>query len=133
MSRGWKQADDIAQAVWRPFSVMAGSPKQGLKQRERERSRCRGSLSRETRSRFCCSARAPDVLAADNQAQIDKLERAMSVLGEDSVDAAGLIATLKKVRAQSIQPIGERLDACQQFVEKARKRFLAAEDAVMKA
>ena len=49
------------------------------------------------------------------------------------MDAAGLIATLKKVRAQSIQPIGERLDACQQFVERARKRLVAAEDVVMKA
>ena len=49
------------------------------------------------------------------------------------MDAAGLIATLKKVRAQSCQPIGERLDACQQFVERARKRLVAAEDVVMKA
>ena len=49
------------------------------------------------------------------------------------MDAAGLIATLKKVRAQSIYSIGESLDACQQFVERARKRFVAAEDAVMKA
>ena len=37
-------------------------------------------------------------------------ERAIAVLGEEGVDAAGLIATLKRVRAQSIQPIGERLD-----------------------
>ena len=60
-------------------------------------------------------------------------ERAIAVLGEEGVDAAGLIATLKRVRAQSIQPIGERLDVCQQFVERARKRLVAAEDVVMKA
>ena len=60
-------------------------------------------------------------------------ERAIAVLGEEGVDAAGLIAALKRVRAQSIQPIGERLDVCQQFVERARKRLVAAEDVVMKA
>ena len=48
-------------------------------------------------------------------------ERAIAVLGEEGVGAAGLIATLKRVRAQSIQPIGERLDVCQQFVERAEE------------
>ena len=158
MPRGWKQADDIAQAVWRQilrgprppsvswpaaqgkFSSKGKGKGQGVVAPSAEK---RGHRDRRWQTRGAQSdvsfvppdsrRKSPDVLAGDNQAQIDRLERAISVLGEDSVDAAGLIATLKKVRAQSIQPIGERLDACQQFVERARKRFVAAEDAVMKA
>ena len=79
------------------------------------------------------SRQSPDVVAAANQAQIEKLERAIGVLGEDNVDAAGLVATLKRLRTQTTQPVGERLDACQQFVERAKKRLAAAEQAVTKA
>ena len=79
------------------------------------------------------SRQSPDVVAAAHQAQIEKLERAIGVLGEDNVDAAGLVATLKRLRTQTTQPVGERLDACQQFVERAKKRLAAAEQAVTKA
>ena len=43
-----------------------------------------------------------------------------------------LIAHLKKLHAASRSPIGERLDACQRFVERAQKRHAAAQEAVKK-
>ena len=121
MPRGWKQADDIAQAVWR--QILRGLPSvswpaaqgkgpgkgkgkgQGVVAPSAEK---RGHRDRRWHARGAQSdisvvppdsrRKSPDVLGADNQAQIDRLERAICVLGEDSVDAAGLIATLKKVR-----------------------------------
>ena len=146
MPRGWKQADDIAQAFWRKilrgppsFSVVDGSQGKGPNKGKWKGQRIvapsaekRGQRDRRWHARGTQSdtsvvpqdsrRKSADVLAADNLAQIDRLERAIAVLGEDSVDAASLIATLKKVRAKSIEPIGDRLDACQQFVEKSRKR-----------
>ena len=37
---------------------------------------------------------------------------------------------LKRLQVASTSPIGERLDACQRFVERARKRHAAAQEAV---
>ena len=76
--------------------------------------------------------RNPDDVKADHQTQIDKLERAVEILGEGNPEAAPLVA-LKKLRVQILSPVGERLDACQQFVERARKRFAAAQEAVEQA
>ena len=115
------------------------------KQRERERSRIRGSISRETRlprpslacqssiGHFCCSAGFQTEESRRSRCPQLGTDRQTGAGHCRSRRAAGLIATLKKVRAQSIQPIGERLDACQQFVERARKRLVAAEDVVVKA
>ena len=153
MPRGWKPAEDLAQAFWkqilrgpRPPSVTwpaargkgKGKGKGKGHQPEVRPEESGGRRNRRWQARAAPvvsleSRRTPDELVADNQAQIDRLERAIAVLGENSTEAAGLVASLKKLRAQSVQPVGVRLDACQQFVERARKRFAAAEDAVMKA
>ena len=67
------------------------------------------------------------------QTQIDKLERAVEVLGEDNPEAAPLIVALKKLHVQASSPVGVRLDACQRFVERARKRYAAVQEAVEQA
>ena len=151
MPRGWKQADDIAQAGFggRFCVVLAFLQCRGRQPKARAQAKGKGKVKvvvapsaekrghrdRRWHARGAQSdisvvppdsrRKSPDVLGADNQAQIDRLERAICVLGEDSVDAAGLIATLKKVR--------RGWTPCQQFVERARKRLVAAEDVVMKA
>ena len=85
----------------------------------------------KTSSRRAC--KTPDEFAADQQAQIPKLEKAIDILGENNPEAASLVVSLKKVRAKVSLPVGERLDACHQFVERARKRVVAAQEAVEKA
>ncbi len=150
MPRGWKPADDLAQLLWRqilrgprPPAVSWPSAQDKAKgkgtggrlnvSREVGEQRNRRWQGRVPRQEKTSERRSPDDVAADHQSQIDKLERAIEVLGEDNVEAAGLVASLKKLRTKSVAPVGERLDACQQFVERERKRFAAAEEAVMKA
>ena len=172
MPRGWKQADDIAQAVWRqilrfprPPSVswLAAQGKGSSKGIKGKVKGCRGWQPRQAQAKEReRSGVAQEVTATvvgkpeelnrtfllfrripDGRAQMFSLlttrHRSTDSSGPYLFSARtawmqqGLIATLKKVRAQSIQLIAERLDACQQFVVRARKRFVAAEDAVMKA
>ena len=75
----------------------------------------------------------PNSAEAERVEQIRKLEQAIEILGKDSPQSTGLIAHLKKLQAASSSPIGERLDACQRFVERAQKRLAAAQEAVKKA
>ena len=62
----------------------------------------------------------PDDDAAALQGRIEKLEKAIEVLGADNPEAQGLVSALKKVRAQSHSQsaIGVRLDSCRAFVER---------------
>ena len=79
-------------------------------------------------------SRTPDDDAITNPTHIEKLEKAMEILGEESPQAQGLIATLEHVRDHAVVlPIGVRLDSCQAFVERARRRVTAAEEEVTKA
>ena len=85
-----------------------------LIQSQKLQSRCLTSTGQERR-------RSPDDLTADHQTQIDKLERAVEILGESNPEAAPLVVALKKLRVQVSSLVGERLDACQQFVERAQE------------
>ena len=74
----------------------------------------------------------PDDDAAALQGRIEKLEKAIDVLGADIPEAQGLVSALKKARAQSQSKsaIGVRLDSCRAFVERAKKRLAGVEEAV---
>ena len=69
-------------------------------------------------------SRTPDDDAVAIQANIEKLEKAVEILGEESPQAQGLIAALKQARERAVV----RLDSCQAFVERARKRLIVAEE-----
>ena len=53
----------------------------------------------------------------------------MSALGEDNPLANPLVSALKVAKSKLEAPIGERLDSCQRFLERARKRVTSAESA----
>ena len=66
-------------------------------------------------------SRTPDDDAVANQAHIEKLEKTIEILGEESPQAQGLIAALKQARGRAVvPPIGVRLDSCQAYVERAK-------------
>ena len=86
------------------------------------------------RSPQCAGEQNPDDDAVANQAHIEKLEKAVEILGEESPQAQGLIAALKQARERAVvPPIGVPLDSCQAFVKRARKRLTVAEEEVTKA
>ena len=76
--------------------------------------------------------RDPNNVETDCAEQIWKLEQAIEILGKDSPQSVRLMSQLKRLQV-ACTPIGERLDACQRFVERARTRHAATEEAVKKA
>ena len=70
----------------------------------------------------------PDDRVAEAQARVIRLQAAVDLLGEDNPDAASLKTMLAEAKAQTrVAPIGERLDACLKFIERAKKRLESAE------
>ena len=157
MPRGrWVFEEDLSRAMWqqilrgpRPPSVQwprnqsnvnaNGQQRLGGRQpNPRNRRRWQSSGTRQrvqpTEARNVRESRTPDDDAVANQAYIEKLEKAIEILGEESPQAQGLIAALKQARERAVvPPIGVRLDSCQAFVERARKRLTVAEEEVTKA
>ena len=67
---------------------------------------------------------SPDDRVAEAQARVVRLQGAVDLLGEDNPDAAGLKTMLAEAKAQTrVAPVGERLDACLKFIERAKKRL----------
>ena len=63
-----------------------------------------------------------------------RLQAAVDLLGEDNPDAASLKTMLDEAKAQTrVAPVGERLDACLKFIERAKKRLESAEQDLIKA
>ena len=69
------------------------------------------------------------------QDQVVRLQTAVNALGDDnSPEAKMLRDTLKKAQQEATAaPVGVRLDACAQFVERAKNRLLKADKALRKA
>ena len=156
MPRGrWVFDEDLSRAMWqqilrgpRPPSVqwprnqsnanVHQQQRSGGQPHSRNRRRWQSSGTRQrvqpTEARNVRESRTPDDDAVANQAHIEKLEKAIEILGEESPQAQGLIAALKQARERAVvPPIGVRLDSCQAFVERARKRLTVAEEEVTKA
>ena len=78
-------------------------------------------------------ARSPDLVSAETAQEVQRLENAVSALGEDNPLAKPLVSALKAAKSKLEAPIGERLDSCQRFLERARKRVTSAESAIAEA
>ena len=153
MPRGrWVFNEELSRALWqqmlrgpRPPSVQWPSRRNDMKKNVPSRPqtdrqpgssgqprRWRGRVQRQQPVR---EVKNPDDDAAALQGRIEKLEKAIEVLGADNPEAKGLVSALKKARAQSQSQlaIGVRLDSCRAFVERAKKRLAGAEEAVTKA
>ena len=66
--------------------------------------------------------------------EIKSLEAAIDLLGPSSVHAKPLHMALKAAQQRSkVGPIQERLDSCRQFIERAKKRVLRADEVIARA
>ena len=67
--------------------------------------------------------KSPDARVAEAQARVSRLQAAADLLGVDNPDAELLKASLEAPKRQCrVQPVGERLDSCLKFVERAQGR-----------
>ena len=68
--------------------------------------------------------KSPDARVAEAQARVSRLQAALDLLGADNPDAELLKASLETAKRQCrVQPVGERLDSCLKFVERAQGRI----------
>ena len=102
-------------------------------------SRQLGSAPRQERSPFQPPplrrpSRAPEVVVNDAIGEIKSLEGAIDLLGPASVHAKPLLTALKAAQERSkVGPIQERLDSCRQFIDRAKKRVLRADEVIARA
>ena len=69
------------------------------------------------------AGKSPDARVAEAQARVSRLQAAVDLLGVDNPDAELLKASLEAAKRQCrVQPVGERLDSCLKFVERAQGR-----------
>ena len=67
--------------------------------------------------------KSPEARVAEAQARVSRLQAAMDLLGVDNQDAEPLKASVETARRQcSVHPVGERLDSCEKYVERAQGR-----------
>ena len=67
----------------------------------------------------------PDEVQAAARSRVERLERALSILGEgDSAEIRGLQAALKEARrAAQDRPLAAQVEECQAFIQRSQKRL----------
>ena len=81
------------------------------------------------------TSRPPEASLAEANAKMVRLQGSLTALGPDDVAERRVLEdALAKVRARAIvAPIGQRLDECEKFCERAAKRVEKAQEAVAEA
>ena len=81
------------------------------------------------------SSRPPDVSVAEANAKVARLEGSLAVLGPDDVEERRVLEeALSKVRVRAtVAPVGQRLDECEKYCERAVKRLEKAQEVVTEA
>ena len=76
------------------------------------------------------SSRPPDVSVAEAHAKMARLEGSLAALGPDDVEERRVLEeALSKVRARAtVAPVGQRLDECEKYCERAAKRLEKAQE-----
>ena len=121
--RSWEKRGRSSSAVHSKIQHSAPKPSQPSRGTPSDRSK---PSDRQPRG-------SPDDVA-EAQARVIRLQAAVDLLGEDNPDAAGLKTMLAEAKVQTrVAPVGERLDACLKFIERAKKRLESAEQDVIKA
>ena len=118
----------------RPASVRWPRAAQNLNRESRGKKVAKVDLpQRPVAPRPARPARSLDVVSAETAQEVQRLENAVSALGEDNPLAKPLVSALKAAKSKLEAPIGERLDSCQRFLARARKRVTSAESAIAEA
>ena len=99
----------------------------GHPQPTRQWERDSGLLQRST-------SRPPEAAAAEASLEVERLQGAISALGEGNPLSAPLQAALRSARTKSkVLPVNERVEACKGFLERAKKRLVRIEAVIAKA
>ena len=95
-------------------------------------SRCKSQRLCPSRHRDQCR-RSPPELQAAVHAKIERLQAAISALGDaDKAEKESLVKFPHRAQAQAVlPPVSEQIASTQGFIERERKRFAAAEEAVL--
>ena len=74
------------------------------------------------------ASRLPEVVGADAISEVERLEAAIGVLGETNSHAQLLLNALRVAKSRSkLPPVEERVEACNTFLERARRRVICSE------
>ena len=149
-NRKWVLEDSIQDAVWktilrgpRPPSVRwekdrnqsaVANPKKELKWKDTGAKRQGNASSPKvvpSQPQRSVRQSPPEVHAAAH-AKIARLQAAISALGDaDTAEKESLVKSLQRAQAQAVvPPISEQIISTQGFIERERKRLIAAEEAV---
>ena len=80
--------------------------------------------SRRRRNPLAEPSKSPDAFVADAQARVSRLQAAVDLLGVDNPDTEPLKASLETAKRQCrVHRVGEGLDPCLKFVERAQRRI----------
>ena len=81
------------------------------------------------------SSRPPDVSVAEANAKVVRLEGSLAALGPHDVEERRVLEeALSKVRVRAtVAPVGQRLDECEKYCERAAKRSEKAQEVVTEA
>ena len=77
--------------------------------------------------------RTPEAMAEATADEVRRLESAVAALGEDSPHAKSLVSALKVAKAKLNVPISVQIQASEQYLERAKKRLVQAEEDLSKA
>ena len=81
------------------------------------------------------SSRPPDVSVAEANAKVVRLEGSLAALGPHDVEERRVLEeALSKVRVRAtVAPVGQRLDECEKYCERAAKRLEKAQEVMTEA
>ena len=80
------------------------------------------------------ASRPPDRVSAEATEEVQRLEAALSSLGEGNPQAKPLVEALRVARAKAkVLPLEEQIIACKNFVERARKRVTRVQAVISRA
>ena len=122
--KGWRRDADLGQLFWQ--QILGGPRPPSVRWPKAQKSHDRGGAGAPVQPcRDAPARRSPDEVVNAAQERVQKLERALEVLGEDSgPEYQVLHNSLKKAKAaaQGV-PIGVQLEESLKFIERSEKRL----------
>lgn len=80
------------------------------------------------------ASRSPDKVSAEATEEVQRLEAALSALGEGNPHAKPLVEALRVARSKAkVLPVEEQIIACKNFVERAKKRVMRVQAVISRA
>ena len=147
MPRGWKTApvlDGWVQIIRDPRPKSDKWPKVGQQAErpgnsKRSQSAAGGLTKQQQKSVWDVpllqsASLPPDRVSAEATEEVQRLEAALSALGERKRHAKPLVEALRVARAKAkVLPLEEQIVACKNFVKRARKRVTRVEAVISRA